>query len=98
MNGLAFTPTTVSAAPGDTLLFTFQGGMHNVVQGDYSNPCKPLAGGFSSPFITGGTSDNLTVAADIVYEITVEDKEPTWFYCSVDLHCEEGMVGLVNEP
>jgi plastocyanin len=51
-NGLTFTPNTVTAQVGDVLEYHFFGGAHSVVQGDFTNPCKPVSsGGFFSGFM-----------------------------------------------
>ncbi|KAI9668206.1 MAG: hypothetical protein M1821_001026 [Bathelium mastoideum] len=44
-NGFTFTPNTIAAPVGSVVQFQFYFFNHSVVQGDYSHPCQPLAGG-----------------------------------------------------
>lgn len=83
---LDFSPSTIDAQIGDTVVFTFHGN-HGVVQADFNSPCQPLQGGFSVPSqSTNGAT----------FTINVTDSNPTWFYCPVANHCEAGMVGTIN--
>ena len=44
-NGFRFTPDSILAPVGSVVQFEFYPFNHSVVQGDFSNPCQPLAGG-----------------------------------------------------
>ncbi len=46
--GLMFTPSSVTAAQGDVLVFTWASGPHSVTQGTFATPCQPSSGGFNS--------------------------------------------------
>ena len=48
--GLVFKPESVTADVGDLLQFHFYPRNHSVVQGSFSTPCQPLAGGAYSGF------------------------------------------------
>ena len=48
--GLVFKPESVTADVGDLLQFHFYPKNHSVVQGSFSTPCQPLAGGAYSGF------------------------------------------------
>ena len=48
--GLVFKPESVTADVGDLLQFHFYPKNHSVVQGSFSTPCQPLAGGVYSGF------------------------------------------------
>ncbi len=49
--GLVFKPESVTADVGDLLDFHFYPKNHSVVQGTFSSPCQPLAGGVYSGFM-----------------------------------------------
>ncbi|KAB5572305.1 hypothetical protein GE09DRAFT_1054417 [Coniochaeta sp. 2T2.1] len=82
---LAFNPSEVKAAMGDTVTFTFAaGGNHSVVEGDFSNACQPAkSGGFFSGYMIDANS----------FSITVNTTDPIPFYCSQSIppHCPFGM-------
>lgn len=60
-SALAFTPNSVTAAKNDTLEFHFHSLNHSVVQGDFSNPCKPVStGGFFSGFMPTSSGENVS--------------------------------------
>jgi plastocyanin len=40
---LFFTPSNITANPGDTITFQFQQKNHTVTQSSFASPCKPLA-------------------------------------------------------
>jgi hypothetical protein len=89
-NGLTFEPETVdNVAAGDILIFTLYPN-HDVVQGAFDSPCTPSEGGFySGPF---SDTDN----GERRFVVNVTDDGPHWWYCSVQRHCQEGMVGGAN--
>ena len=91
--GLSFTPNVTTAAVGDTLTFHFYPGKHNVVRGAFDIPCNYTGDTFYSGFIVP-----LDGESDQVFVVTVNDTEPIWFYCSEWMHCQLGMVGVVNPP
>ncbi len=55
-SGLTFSPSSTTAAQGDTLIFQFFGGPHSVVSGDFASPCKPVSsdGFFSGAMTSSG--------------------------------------------
>jgi plastocyanin len=56
-SGLAFSPSTITAAKGDILDFHFFAINHSAVAGDFNSPCQPASsGGFFSGFmpVSGG--------------------------------------------
>jgi plastocyanin len=91
--GLSFTPNATTAAVGDTLTFHFYPGKHNVVRGSFDIPCNYTDDTFYSGFIVP-----LVGESDQVFTVTVNDTEPIWYYCSEWMHCQLGMVGVVNPP
>jgi plastocyanin len=95
---LSFTPSRVSAAPGQTVKFTFQVKNHTVTQSSFNAPCMPLTDttgtkvGFDSGFfpVAAGTTDFPT------WSLTVNDTSPIWAYCRQAGHCGSGMVFAIN--
>lgn len=90
--GLAYSPNSTAAAQGDTVVFHFYPGGHNVVQSDFNTPCS-TTGGFYSGFI-----DSQSGAAADTFTITINDTSPIWIYCSQVEHCQLGMVMVINPP
>jgi len=99
MNGLAYTPSSVTANVGDILQFTFYPKNHTVSQSTFGTPCvkavdsatgqQGVDSGFM-PVPAGTTVGNPTFA------INVTTTSPLWFYCRQTGHCEQGMVFAVN--
>ncbi|KAJ9138435.1 hypothetical protein NKR23_g8469 [Pleurostoma richardsiae] len=93
-SGLAFSPSSVTAAKGDVLEYHFFPINHSVVAGDFSNPCAPSSsGGFFSGFMPTKSGENANV-----FSVTVNDTNPIVFYCAQNTlsHCKSGMSGIVN--
>ncbi|KAF2154489.1 hypothetical protein K461DRAFT_293131 [Myriangium duriaei CBS 260.36] len=89
--GLAFEPSSVTAAVGDQIIFDFVHGNHAVTQGDFSNACQPKgASGFNSGVVTKSGS--------VTWTITVNSTDPIYYYCPVANHCQQGMAGAINAP
>ncbi|QPH17735.1 hypothetical protein C2857_002623 [Epichloe festucae Fl1] len=91
-DGLAFSPSSVTAEEGDVLEYHFYK-QHSVAMGDFSSGCTPaLQGGFFSGVMkTSGNGPNKNV-----FRVTVNSTEPMAMYCTVASHCQKGMVGVVN--
>ncbi|PSR77107.1 hypothetical protein BD289DRAFT_347284, partial [Coniella lustricola] len=93
-----FDPPSVNASVGDILEFHFLPHNHSVVMGDLTSPCQPAtSGGFYSGFLTALDGENAQV-----FQVTVNDTNPMVYYCSQNAsnhnHCQDGMVGFVNQP
>jgi hypothetical protein len=90
--GMRFTPERVdNVGTGDTLIFHLYP-QHDVVQSDFDSPCTPSEGGFySGPF---SETDNGSKR----FVVNVTEDGPLYWYCSVDRHCQSGMVGGANVP
>ncbi|KAH6958793.1 hypothetical protein FAVG1_03514 [Fusarium avenaceum] len=88
-----FDPEEIEAEKGDVLEFHFEPKNHSVVAGDYRYPCSPLelGTGFFSGFLPTDSG-----SADKVFQVTVNDTDPTPFYSSQDNECAKGMVGIIN--
>lgn len=48
--GLAYTPSQLTAAVGDMVVFTFMSANHTVTQSAFASPCVAMAGGMDSGF------------------------------------------------
>lgn len=91
-SGQRFTPETLqNVREGDTIVFHLYPN-HNVIEGDFDEPCRPDDEGFYSGEYSG--TDN--GKKRFVVNVTTDD--PMYWYCSVDKHCESGMVGGANLP
>jgi plastocyanin len=88
-----FDPEEVEAEKGDVLEFHFEPKNHSVVAGDYRYPCSPLdlGSGFFPGFLPTDSG-----SADKVFQVTVNDTDPTPFYSSQGKECASGMVGIIN--
>ncbi|KAI1373786.1 hypothetical protein F4677DRAFT_189255 [Hypoxylon crocopeplum] len=99
-NSLAFFPDNLKADVGDMIQFQFRNGNHSVVQSNFDNPCSPIA---EHTNMTGIFSGYQNVKASLaqgkipLYTVMVTAKTPTWYYCSQGMHCQNGMVMVVNE-
>jgi plastocyanin len=91
---LLFEPDNIQAAEGDTVTFKFWPKNHSVAQAAFNAPCEPLADGFWSGFIP---SAEKAAATTFMYTVTNASK-PIWFYCTQGMHCQGGMVGVINGP
>lgn len=86
-SGLSFTPSSLTAAKGDKILFQFASSIqHSVVQGKFDSPCAPLS---NSSFYSGTLSQS-------AFTVMVNDTTPIFFYCGIPTHCGSGMVGVIN--
>jgi plastocyanin len=74
-NQYAFSPSSITAAKGDTLVFHFYAGGHDVTQGTFNSACQSN-GGFFSGFInpTSGSGP-----ADNVFVVTVNSTDPVYY-------------------
>jgi plastocyanin len=84
---LAFQPSTTTAQIGDTVEFHFSNVLHSVAQSSANAPCTYNSTGF---FSTEQRNTNS------VFTVSITDKEPKYFFCSVGSHCSSGMVGIIN--
>ncbi|KAI0878501.1 Cupredoxin [Hypoxylon argillaceum] len=100
-NTLAFFPNNMTANAGDMIQFQFRAGNHSVVQSNFDNPCTPIQSHVANT--TGMFSGYMNVAASAasgeipVFTMEVTDTKPIWLYCSQGMHCQKGMVMVVNE-
>ncbi|KAJ7118741.1 hypothetical protein C8R44DRAFT_878298 [Mycena epipterygia] len=97
--GNVYTPSNISASPGDTITFQFHEKNHTVTASSFQDPCRALSLtsttgqlGFDSGFMA--VSANATQFP--TYTIQVNDTQPIWVYCKQTGHCGTGMVFSAN--
>ncbi|GAW20618.1 hypothetical protein ANO14919_101260 [Xylariales sp. No.14919] len=94
-----FTPNTITANPGEQIVFEFWSDGHSVARSQFGYPCMPYeyvmpddGGGFWS-----GEMVNITPDSRPTFTITVNDTAPIFFYCSLRGSCKDNrMIGVIN--
>ncbi|KAK6223104.1 extracellular serine-rich protein [Colletotrichum tabaci] len=94
---LLFYPEIVKANPGDIVQFQFWPNNHSVTQAaNPQAPCVPLQdqnpNAVHSGFIPGVT-DGSPIGT---FNVQVENTEPMLMYCAQGMHCQLGMVMIIN--
>ena len=79
--GLVFKPESVTADIGDLLQFHFYPKNHSVVQGSFSTPCQPLAGGVYSGFEVVEAGEGVCPPQLIacIYHLKLNSLELNWY-------------------
>jgi len=90
---IGYSPSSVTANPGDTVTFIFQQKNHTATQSTFADPCTPAPGGFDSGFVP--VSANSTGPFQEA-QFQVSDTNPVWVYCRQANHCQLGMVFAIN--
>ncbi|PNY28459.1 Uncharacterized protein TCAP_01617 [Tolypocladium capitatum] len=90
-----FDPDNVVADIGDVVEWHFLPQNHSIAQSNFAEPCQPLSDGTS--FFSGFNFVTQQNQAPDVFQIVVKDKNPIWYYCPGQIHCQEGMVGVINQ-
>ncbi|KAB5585883.1 hypothetical protein GE09DRAFT_43120 [Coniochaeta sp. 2T2.1] len=91
--GLAFVPSQISAAIGDTVIFTFNAQNHTATQSAFDTPCQPLEGGMDSGF-QANPNNTVNPPPQVAMQVMVDT--PLWFYCKQGNHCGKGMTFSIN--
>jgi plastocyanin len=91
---LAYSPSSVTAAVGDIVRFSFRQKNHTATQSTLASPCVKLASGFDSGFIP--VADTNTQGPFPVAQFTVRNTDPVWVFCAQGAHCKAGMVFAIN--
>jgi plastocyanin len=91
--GLVYTPDTIEAAIGDTVIFTFMSNNHTATQSAFTTPCEKLTGGMDSGFMPN-INNTVSPAPQMAMQVTVAT--PIWFYCRQSGHCGKGMTFSIN--
>ncbi|KAI0261048.1 hypothetical protein BC834DRAFT_941179 [Gloeopeniophorella convolvens] len=89
-----YSPSSVTANPGDIVIFTFKQKNHTATQSSFANPCSPLPGGFDTGFIPVNDSNTNGPFQQAQFQVT--DQNPVWGYCRQANHCALGMVFAIN--
>ncbi|KAJ7278922.1 Cupredoxin [Mycena rebaudengoi] len=95
-DGLTYTPSSISAAVGDTVTFEFHPKNHTVTQSSFEQPCKPLEENGKKGFKSGFQFVEANAINFPTFRITVNDTQPIWGYCGQTGHCSSGMVFAIN--
>lgn len=80
--GLKYSPNTLmNVKEGDTVNVMFNNVEHNIVSGDFDNPCQydDDDGGLYSGVLMEKT-----------FSFKVNSTDPAVYYCSVGMHCQAG--------
>ncbi|PSN64111.1 hypothetical protein BS50DRAFT_98087 [Corynespora cassiicola Philippines] len=89
---LKFEPQLLRVDRGDTVVFEIFP-KHNVVKGPFTRPCEPFG---EESFFSGPFSETENGAKKFV--VNVPSNDATYYYCAVNDHCQQGMVGGWNIP
>jgi len=91
---LVYSPSNVKAAVGDMVQFQFAPNNHTVTQSTFDAPCSPVkTTGIYSGFMPVKATDTEIPT----YTILINNTTPIWLYCSQGMHCQKGMVMVINE-
>ncbi|EMC95512.1 hypothetical protein BAUCODRAFT_157927 [Baudoinia panamericana UAMH 10762] len=93
-----FQPNSILAVPGDIVSFQFWPGNHSVIEAAYGYPCIPIADVTGQTgFYSGWQPTNDTTGTQTVYNVTVNDTSPVFYYCGAPGSCIGwGMLGVIN--
>ncbi|KAJ6585744.1 hypothetical protein B0H19DRAFT_1250521 [Mycena capillaripes] len=97
-NGLTFTPTTVTAAVGDTVTFTVLSRNHSITSASFSGAvCPPPVGGVGPNGFDSGFLSDLD-GSQPTFTYTVVDTVPHFGACmqAAGAHCRAGMTFAIN--
>jgi len=86
---LRYVPFATNASVGDTIMFIWGAGPHTVTKSSELAICNKTD---DAPFASGSQNESF------VFTQVVNDTDPTFFYCGIPTHCEQGMFGIINAP
>ncbi|KAM6498233.1 Cupredoxin [Amanita muscaria] len=95
-NGLVYTPSNITAQPGDIVTFEFHSKNHTATQSSFGAPCTPLNASGATGFDSGFFPVSATATTFPTWNFTVQDTNPVWAYCAQTGHCRSGMVFAIN--
>ncbi|KAI0757143.1 hypothetical protein C8Q80DRAFT_1132225 [Daedaleopsis nitida] len=101
---LTFSPENVQASPRDIISFEFHAKNHTATQSSFAAPCvrlKDASTGSAIGLDSGFMPVDAAATEFPVWNVTVNDTTPIWFYCRQhkpdgSSHCGSGMVFAVN--
>ncbi|TVY69039.1 putative GPI-anchored cupredoxin [Lachnellula suecica] len=89
-----FTPSSLDASIGDTVIFRFESGNHTITQSTFDTPCQKLStDGLDSGYMANINSD---VQPPPQISLNVTSKAPQWFYSEQSGDCGNGMTFALN--
>lgn len=88
-----FTPNTLDAKIGDTILFQFMSGNHSATQSTFEAPCDPLANGADSGYMS---NVNNSINPPPAFAFRISSTSPSWFYSKQAGECGSGMTFALN--
>ncbi|KAK4156678.1 hypothetical protein C8A00DRAFT_30439 [Chaetomidium leptoderma] len=91
--GLAFSPQQISAAIGDTVIFSFLSQNHTATQSAFDKPCVAIDGGMDSGY-QANPNNTVNPPPQVAMQVMVDT--PLWFFCRQGPHCGRGMVFSIN--
>ncbi|KAG8731036.1 hypothetical protein FRC12_019932 [Ceratobasidium sp. 428] len=95
---LTYTPSNITAQPGDFVEFEFHDKNHTVTQSTFADPCTPFKNATTGE--AGLDSGYQAVAAGStqfpVWTIQIAEVSPIWMFCLQGKHCANGMVFSIN--
>ncbi|KAI1283300.1 hypothetical protein F5Y07DRAFT_408687 [Xylaria sp. FL0933] len=93
-----FSPDTITANPGDEIVFEFWSDGHSVARSAFGFPCIPYE--YITPDSTGffsGEIVSVTSSSRPRFTVTVDDTEPIFFYDATTDSCKMNrMIGVIN--
>ncbi|KAJ5484848.1 hypothetical protein N7539_004836 [Penicillium diatomitis] len=95
----AYVPQSLTAQPGDVVVFEFYPTNHSVVKADFGAPCVPATDGvfFSGIFDSFSLRDGQIVGPPPTWSLVINDTQPLFYYCTAISSClGNGMVGVIN--
>lgn len=87
---LRYVPFAVNASVGTTIEFRWGGGPHTVTKGSALLPCNKST---EDPVFASGQQEK-----DFIFTQVVNDTKPTYYFCGVGQHCNNGMFAIINPP
>lgn len=97
--GNNFAPAIVNAAPGDTILFSWVGGTHDVVPSDAPQSCTKSTKADTDEVFKALASGPPKSSGEHLFVVPANAAVGTklWYYCSVGNHCSgDKMYGTIN--
>ncbi|RIA90065.1 Cupredoxin, partial [Glomus cerebriforme] len=88
-NQLKFFPNDIKAETGDSILFKFVSGNHDVVQSDKADSCEKSTDPNAFQSEINPPSREFTIPIN-------QTSGNIWYFCSVDQHCAAGMKGVIK--
>ncbi|KAK8200793.1 hypothetical protein M8818_006109 [Zalaria obscura] len=95
----AYSPNSLNASAGDIISFVFYAANHTVIRSAFGYPCIPYEDlGPGKQGFFSGYVPVVDPSLDLpVWNLTINDTQPIFYYCSAPNSCiGNGMVGVIN--